>query len=220
MSCEKTPLKTGTFITLEGIEGAGKSTLLKYIISTLSKAHIPHVKTREPGGTLLAEKIRSILLDATDEPMSADTELLLMFASRAQHLHQVILPALRTGKWVVSDRFTDATYAYQGGGRGIPKIRIAQMENWVQGDLRPDYTILLDLPVETGMRRIQKRKGVHDRIEEEQHNFFERVREAYLERARENPERYKIIDATQPLGVVKQDMQALIQTIIDTSRKP
>jgi dTMP kinase len=217
MSIERIPIKKGVFITLEGVEGAGKSTMLKCVITALTKAQIPYVKTREPGGTQLAEKIRHILLDPSDEPMSSDTELLLMFASRAQHIHEIILPALRAGKWVISDRFTDATYAYQGGGRGISTARIAQMEDWVQGDLRPDCTLLLDLPVEIGMERISKRKAGHDRIEKEQYEFFERVRNAYLQRAQQSVNQYKIIDAAQPISMVKRQVRDIMQTIIESS---
>jgi dTMP kinase len=207
-------MKKNYFITLEGIEGAGKSTMLDCIVRTLSDAGVSFIKTREPGGTALAEGIRRILLSPTDESIAPDTELLLMFAGRAQHIYQVILPALREGKWVVSDRFTDATYAYQGGGRGIPYPRIAQMESWVQGDLRPDCTLLLDLPVDMGMQRVKERKGGRDRIESEHHAFFERVRAAYLERAREDEARYRIIDAAQRIDKVQADIRETIQAMV------
>ncbi|MDF3055523.1 MAG: dTMP kinase [Gammaproteobacteria bacterium] len=215
MSIEKIPMKKGYFITLEGIEGAGKSTALGYISNSLLKAKIPFIQTREPGGTMLAEAIRQILLTPTEELVSPDTELLLMFASRAQHIHQVILPALRAGKWVVSDRFTDATYAYQGGGRGILEQRIAQMESWVQGELRPDCTLLLDLPVDLGMQRVKARKGRLDRIEKEKYAFFERVRANYLERAKKNPSRCHIINAAQEIQLVEREVCTIIQNMID-----
>lgn len=210
----------GYFITLEGIEGAGKSTMLQCVQETLTAASIPYIQTREPGGTLLAERIRNVLLDVTQEPISADAELLLMFASRAQHIQQVILPTLCEEKWLISDRFTDATYAYQGGGRGIPELRISQIEDWVQGGLQPDCTILLDLPVEVGRARMKKRNaGSQDRIEQEQQEFFERVRAAYLERARQNPTRYEVIDANQPMAVVEQAVRAIIERLIEKKRQ-
>jgi len=192
------------FITLEGIEGAGKSTAIQFIQSWMQQANIPHLLTREPGGTEIAEAIRSVLLLKNyQEKMAADTELLLMFASRAQHLAHVIMPALQRGEWVICDRFTDATYAYQGGGRGIPYDRIAQIETWVQGPMRPDRVILLDLPAAIGMERVKKRQLQSDRIEQEKISFFERVREAYLGRAQADPERYRVIDASQSLEKVQ-----------------
>ena len=191
------PNATGYFITVEGIEGAGKSTAIQFVHSLLLQAQIPHEITREPGGTEIAEKIREVLLQHYQEFMLADTELLLMFASRAQHLGQLIQPALAQGKWVLCDRFTDASFAYQGGGRGIAWERIEQLESWVQRSLRPDYILLLDVTAEIGLERIQKRSA-QDRIEKERVQFFERVRDAYLARAQKDPLRYKIIDAGQP----------------------
>jgi dTMP kinase len=202
----------GTFITLEGSEGAGKSTALGFIEKRLGEAGVALVVTREPGGTPIGEQLRALLLDAKNQGICDDTELLLMFAARAQHLGQLILPALNAGKWVLCDRFTDATYAYQGGGRGIELSRIAQLEQWVQGDLRPDFTILLDVPVEVGMQRIEKR-GEPDRFEREQTAFFEKVRQTYLRRAELNPKQYKIVDASQPLNGVQAQLEQIISEI-------
>lgn len=188
-------MKRGTFITVEGGEGAGKTTMMDRMVDWLA-AHGRHVvRTREPGGTELAEKLREILLDKGNAGLSGQAELLLMFASRAQHLDEVIRPALQRGDTVLCDRFTDATWAYQGGGRGLPLDDIAALERLVHGDLQPDLTLLLDLPVEQGLRRASKR-GESDRFEEESRAFFERVREAYLQRARSAPERFAVIDAS------------------------
>lgn len=200
----------GRFITLEGPEGSGKSTNLVFIRQHLEQAGLPVQVTREPGGTELGEKIRSLLLDRDHTGMLEDTELLLMFAARAQHIGELIRPALAAGRWVLSDRFTDASYAYQGGGRGIPEQRISALEEWVQGPFRPDLTLLLDLPVEQGLARARAR-GETDRFEQEEVAFFERVRKTYLERAESAPERYRIIDASQPLSSV----QAQIRTALD-----
>lgn len=207
----------GKFITFEGIEGAGKSTEVRFIQRLASQAHIAHCVTREPGGTEIAEAIRQLILRHYDETMSADTEMLLLFASRAQHLARVILPALQAGQWVFCDRFTDASYAYQGGGRGMAIARIEQLEHWVQGDLRPDYVLLLDVPVALGMERIRRRKN-NDRIESEQAQFFTRVREQYLARAKLQPERYRIIDASQPLAAVQRQLQTVFTAIAGAQR--
>lgn len=208
---------TGCFITLEGPEGAGKSTNREFIADYLREHGIDVVLTREPGGTPLAERIREILLTPADEPMASDTELLLVFAARAQHLDQVIRPALARGAVVLCDRFTDATYAYQGGGRGLAVQRIEQLENFVQGDLRPDLTLIFDLPVEIGLSRAAAR-GRLDRFEQEGLGFFEAVRNAYLERARQAPARYRVIDAGQPLVAVQRDLQALLPQILERLR--
>ncbi len=197
---------SGQFITVEGGEGAGKSTNLAFIKTRLEAAGKEVVMTREPGGTPLGEAIRALLLDATQKGMSSDTELLLMFAARAQHLSEVINPALAAGKWVLCDRFTDATYAYQGGGRGVSMARIAQLEQFVQGDLRPDLTIILDLPVAQGMQRAGER-STPDRFEQEQHDFFEKVRATYLARAEQQPQHYRIINAGQALSAVQQQIR-------------
>ena len=193
----------GYFITVEGGEGAGKSSNLDFVRCYLEQRGKQLVVTREPGGTLLGESIRALLLDQRNSEITDDTELLLMFAARAQHIAAVIRPALENGKWVLCDRFTDATYAYQGGGRGIAEQRIAVLEQWVQQELRPDLTLLLDIPVQQGLVRAGQR-STPDRFEREQIAFFERVRAAYLEQAQRYPERYRVIDASQPLDVVQQ----------------
>jgi dTMP kinase len=190
----------GKFITIEGGEGAGKSTQIAALRSFLEAQSFEVVVTREPGGTVGAERIRELLLDATAEPMPATTELLLMFAARGMHLQNLILPALDRGAWVVCDRFTDATYAYQGTGRGMDKSSIAALEQLVQGDVRPDLTLLLDVPLAVGLARAQQRNlasGTTDRFEREQQAFFERVREGYLQLAKLHPQRISIIDAAQ-----------------------
>ncbi len=196
-------LCSGKFITLEGAEGVGKTTNREFIRSCIEMSGHSVSVTREPGGTPLAEQIRGLLLEHREGGMTSDTELLLMFAARAEHLARVIRPALDAGQWVLCDRFTDATYAYQGGGRGIPSSRIAALEEWVQGDVRPDLTLLLDLPVAEGLQRAGKRSSP-DRFESEQAAFFERVRQAYLALAQQHPARYRVIDAAQPLEVVQQ----------------
>ena len=199
----------GLFITLEGPEGAGKSTNRDYLAELLGAAGREVVLTREPGGTPLAERIREILLAPAAEPMAVDTELLLMFAARAQHLAQVVRPALARGALVLCDRFVDATYAYQGGGRGVPSARIATLEAFVLGDLQPDLTLVFDLPVEIGLARAARR-GALDRFEQEQRAFFEAVRQTYLERAQAVPERYRIIDASRSLAEVQADLRTLV----------
>jgi len=198
----------GKFITVEGGEGAGKSTNLALIKSILEASGKEVVMTREPGGTPLGETIRGLLLDAKQSSMVTDTELLLMFAARAQHLAEVIQPALAEGKYVLCDRFTDATYAYQGGGRGVAMARIAQLEQFVQGDLRPDLTVLLDLPVAQGMKRAGERSAP-DRFEQQQLDFFEKVRACYLAMVAEQPDRYRIVDAGQELAMVQQQIQSV-----------
>ncbi|WKJ91767.1 dTMP kinase [Methylomonas montana] len=199
-------MKLGRFITLEGGEGVGKSTNLQFIKQLLEERQIPFILTREPGGTGIAERIRAILLERQDENLSEQAELLLVFAARAQHIQHVILPALQQGLWVVCDRFTDATYAYQGGGRNMDLQTIAWLENAVQGELRPDLTLIFDAPIEIGMQRA-KHRGELDRFETEQLAFFERVRQAYLQRAATDLNRYKIIDASQALTDVQQQLR-------------
>ena len=208
---------TGLFITLEGPEGAGKSTNREYLAERLRAAGIDVVLTREPGGTPLAERIRELLLTPSDDAMCADTELLLVFAARAQHLAEVIRPALARGAVVLCDRFTDATYAYQGGGRGLAYERIAILEQFVQGDLRPDLTLVFDLPVEVGLARAAAR-GKLDRFEQEQQSFFEAVRQTYLARAAQAPERYRVLDAAQPLSQVQADLAALVPALLERIR--
>ncbi len=203
-------MNPGKFITLEGIEGAGKSSHLAFIESWLKSKGLIVVRTREPGGTPLGESIRQILLDHRNTAMASDTELLLMFAARAQHLAELIKPALARGDWVLSDRFTDATYAYQGSGRAISSERIGVLENWVQGTLRPDLTILLDVPVDVGLQRAAER-GEKDRFEREQAEFFARVREGYLSLARSTPGRYRVVDASCPLADVQDQIRITLE---------
>jgi dTMP kinase len=200
----------GRFITIEGTEGVGKTTNIEFIHKLLGEAGREVVLTREPGGTPIGEDIRELLLGHKHDGMSDDTELLLMFAARAEHLDKVIRPAIAAGKDVLCDRFTDATYAYQGGGRGIAVEHIAVLENWVQGELRPDLTLLLDVPVAVGLERAGKRSAP-DRFEKEKHEFFERVRAMYLQRAQAEPRRYRIIDASQPLDDVQSQIRTALQ---------
>jgi len=188
-------MSRGSFITIEGGEGAGKTTMMERMADWLTARGRRVVRTREPGGTELAEKLREILLDRNTVGLSGQTELLLMFASRAQHLTELIRPALQRGDTVLCDRFTDATWAYQGGGRGLPEADIAVLERLVHGDLQPDLTVLLDLPVAQGLRRASQRSE-SDRFESESGGFFERVRQAYLRRAAEAPERFAVVDAS------------------------
>lgn len=208
---------SGLFITLEGPEGAGKSTNREYLAELLKQAGVEVVLTREPGGTPLAERIRELLLAPDTEVMAVDTELLLMFAARAQHLAGVIRPALARGAVVLCDRFTDATYAYQGGGRGLAHERIAILEQFVQGDLRPDLTLVFDLPVEVGLARAAAR-GKLDRFEQEKQSFFEAVRQTYLARAAQAPERYRVLDAAQPLSQVQADLAGLFPMLLERVR--
>ena len=208
---------TGLFITLEGPEGAGKSTNRDYLAGRLRERGVDVLLTREPGGTPLAERIRELLLAPSDEPMACDAELLLVFAARAQHLQQVIRPALARGAVVLCDRFTDATYAYQGGGRGLPVERIALLESFVQGELRPDLTLIFDLPVEVGLARAAAR-GRLDRFEQEGRGFFEAVRQAYLRRAEQAPQRYRVLDAGQPLARVQAHLDALLPSLLEACR--
>ncbi|MCL6692052.1 dTMP kinase [Pseudomonas sp. R3.Fl] len=205
---------SGLFVTLEGPEGAGKTTNREYLAERLRERGVEVQLTREPGGTPLAERIRDLLLAPSDEPMAVDTELLLMFAARAQHIAQVIRPALARGAVVLCDRFTDATYAYQGGGRGLPESRIAELERFVQGDLRPDLTLVFDLPVEVGLARAAAR-GRLDRFEQEGREFFEAVRQTYLRRAAAEPRRYQVLDAAQPLARVQADIEALLPNLLE-----
>lgn len=203
----------GKFITIEGSEGSGKSTNIAFIEHYLKQKNIPFILTREPGGTPIAEKIRDLLLDNANTSLCDDAELLLMFAARAQHLNELIIPALEAGKWVISDRFTDASYAYQGGGRGLSWHKITQLEQWVQGDLRPDATILLDIPVDKGMQRVRQR-GETDRFEQEQLSFFNRIRDAYLKLARENPARFHIIDTEPAIDEVQTQLFQVMEQIL------
>jgi len=206
----------GRFITLEGGEGAGKTTALAHVERWLRGQGLELVVTREPGGTPLAERIRELLLDRGNSAMVADCELLLMFAARAQHLAEQIEPALARGAWVLCDRYTDATYAYQGGGRGLDVARIAVLEDWVQGGRRPDLTLLLDLPVEQGLARAGQRSAA-DRFESEHQAFFERVRAAYRARAAAEPGRFRLIDASRSEAEVAGALiAALAEALGDT----
>ncbi len=206
-------LTRGLFVTVEGGEGVGKSTNLAFIAEQIRASGRELVTTREPGGTAIAESIRRLFLEHHDEPMAELTELLLVFAARAQHLERVIKPALAEGKWVLCDRFTDATYAYQGGGRGLDAQAIAVLESLVQRELRPDATFLLDAPVEVGAARVAQR-GASDRLESEEQIFFQRVRDCYLQRAQAEPQRFRIVDAAQPLAQVQAQLQTLLQPLL------
>ncbi|MFA7664741.1 MAG: dTMP kinase [Burkholderiaceae bacterium] len=202
-------MKTGRFITFEGIDGAGKSTHIGWYVEQLQRRGIDALRSREPGGTALAERLRSLLLD---EPMSLDTELMLVFAARADHLERLIRPALAAGRWVVCDRFTDSTWAYQGGGRSGPSDRIAWLEQWVHGELQPDRTYLFDLPEAiAAQRRASGHAG--DRFEREDEAFFSRVRRSYLARAAEAPARFRVIDSSQPLENTRLLLEEDIATI-------
>ncbi len=204
----------GKFITLEGIEGAGKSSCMKVVTELLQKAGHDVLVTREPGGTPLGEDLRELLLGHKHTGMADDSELMLMFAARAEHLRNKIEPAIRSGQWVLCDRFTDATYAYQGGGRGLDIHKIKQLEDWVQHGLKPDLTLLLDLPVATGLERAGKRSAP-DRIESEASSFFQRVRDAYLAIAAEEPERVKVIDASQDFSNVTDQLVEQLSKLLN-----
>lgn len=208
---------SGIFITVEGSEGAGKSTNMAYVEEYLKNTGYDVVVTREPGGTPLAEHIREILLGHDFDGMASDCELLLMFAARAEHLDKVIRPALATGKIVLCDRFTDATYAYQGGGRGIPMDRITVLEQWVQGSLRPDLTLFLDLAVADGMKRAGQRSAP-DRFESQKLEFFDRVRDTYLSLAKQHPQRYRVIDASVPLDRVQAQLRTHLTAYLDSHK--
>lgn len=203
----------GQFITVEGIEGVGKTTNMELLRTTLTARGISVLSTREPGGTPLGEAVRGLLLSHEFAGMHEDSELLLMFAARAEHLNRVIRPALANGQWVLCDRFTDATYAYQGGGRGIATRRIAELEQWVQGDLRPDLVIVLDIEPAQGLARAKGRSEA-DRFESETLAFFERTRAAYLDRARQYPERYRVIDAGRPLAEVQEILRRTLEDFL------
>ena len=197
------------FITFEGVDGAGKSTHLTWFADALRQRGLDVVVTREPGGTPLGEQLREILLN---QAMSAGTEAMLMFAARLEHIEQVIKPALRAGKWVVSDRFSDASFAYQGGGRGLDWNKLKQLEQWVHGDLQPDLTLFFDVPVEVAKQRLANNASL-DRFEQEQADFFECVRAGYHKRVQENPQRYAVIDAAKTLNEVKQQLEKIISSV-------
>ena len=204
-------MNRGKFITIDGVEGAGKSTQIDLVCEHLIQKGIKVVRTREPGGTEVGEKIRSVLLDVENQEMHSDTELLLMFSSRNELIQNKIIPALEEGFWVVSDRFTDASFAYQGGGRMLNLDRISKLADWVLGDFKPDLTFLLDVTVEVGMQRIETR-AAKDRIELEERAFFERVRSVFIQRSEAFPERIKLIDATASVN----DIQSKIRVLIDS----
>jgi dTMP kinase len=204
----------GRFITVEGGEGAGKSSNLAYIQSLLEAQGKPVLFTREPGGTPLGESIRELLLGHKHTGMADDTELLLMFAARAEHLQQKILPALAQGAWVLCDRFTDASFAYQGAGRGLSVEKISELQQFVQGTLRPDLTLLLDVPVEVGLQRAGKRSEP-DRFEKESRDFFEKVRAGYLQIAEREPGRVRVIDASLSLAQVQGQINSVIQRYLE-----
>lgn len=207
----------GLFITVEGIEGVGKSTNIAFLLEQLRSRGVDVLATREPGGTAVGEDVRRVLLEVRDGSMSPVAELLLIFAARAQHIAQVIEPALAAGRWVLCDRFTDATFAYQGGGRGVDTHLIRQVEELVQGPLRPDYTLLLDIDAQAGLGRARER-GELDRIERETVAFFERVRQCYLELAEAAAGRYHIVDAGRPLEEVQQQVSQLGAELLDCWR--
>ncbi|MFO1423186.1 MAG: dTMP kinase [Candidatus Competibacteraceae bacterium] len=200
---------SGQFITVEGGEGAGKTTQLAFMREYLEQRGHQVTLTREPGGTALGEEIRSLLLGHRHDGMALATETLLVFAARAEHLERVIRPALAAGHWVLCDRFTDATYAYQGSGRGLPPERIAMLEDWVQGGFRPDLTLVFDAPVAVGLERAARR-GAADRFEREETAFFERIRAAYLDRARHDPDRCQIVNADRPVAVVRAEVETIL----------
>jgi len=207
-------MNRGKFITIEGSEGVGKTTQIAALRDALAERGLDVIVTREPGGTPRAEAIRELLLTPTDEPMPMTCELLLMFAARATHIENLIRPALERGAWVVCDRFTDATYAYQGDGRGVRREEIANLERYVQAELRPDLTLLLDAPIDIGRARAAARDaetGTSDRFEQERQEFFERVRNSYLERARSQPGRFAVIDATADRESVQHAILAEVE---------
>jgi len=206
-------MSRGRFITVEGVEGAGKSTCIGYIRDSLINAGKQVLVTREPGGTGLSEEIRDLLLAHRQEGVAVETETLLMFAARAEHLARVIRPALAAGQWVLCDRFTEATYAYQGGGRGLARERIEVLEQWLQGDLRPDIVLLLDIPVRIGLERAAQRSA-RDRFESEDPAFFERVRAAYLDQAHRHPQRFRIIDASGELAQVQHQIKRAMDELL------
>ncbi len=209
----KTDIKDATkgrFITFEGIDGAGKSTHIAYVTELLRQLGKTVVVTREPGGTKLGEALRTLLLH---EKMHLETEALLMFAARREHMDLVIEPALREGAWVISDRFTDASFAYQGGGRGLSRQKLEQLENWVHPDLQPDITFLFDVPTEVANARLEAVR-TRDKFESEKETFFQRVRQAYLQRAKTFPDRFKIIDSTQTIETIQVKLKEIFQNMI------
>ncbi len=209
-------MDTGKFITVEGIEGVGKSTSVGFLREAIEKRGLTVLTTREPGGTPMAEKIRDLLIEHGDEPMPDIAELLLMFAGRALHVSNVIQPALAAGSWVICDRFTDASRAYQGAARGFPQDDINRLAEWVHGDLRPDLTILLDAPIEIGMQRAGSRSRP-DRIEIERVDFFTRARDCYLSLAEAEPDRFTVVDASEDIDSVRTTIDSVINNFLSKS---
>ena len=205
-------MSKGKFITIDGVEGAGKSTQIDLICSYLQRKGIDVVRTREPGGTDLGEKIRSLLLDVDNKEMHSDTELLLMFSSRNELIQNKIIPALNKGSWVVSDRFTDASFAYQGGGRMLDLNRISKLESWVLGEFQPNLTLFLDVSVDVGMQRVEAR-AAKDRIELEERAFFERVRSVFIDRSKSYPERIKLIDASGSISEIHNNIKLFLDVL-------
>ncbi len=206
--------KSGLFVSLEGPEGSGKSTNSSYISELLSQAGIKNMTTREPGGTGFGESLRNILLNKQTGNLNGKSELLLMFAARLEHVEHVIKPQLKQANWVICDRFTDSSYAYQGGGRGLSFDKISQLEKWTLGEFKPNLTLLLDVSVETTLSRVKSR-GELDRFEDQETEFFYRIREAFLQLAKNTPERYRIIDANQPIDVVQAEISNIINPLIE-----
>ncbi len=202
-------MSSAKFITFEGVDGAGKSTHLEWFTNILRQKGVDLLVTREPGGTPLGERLREILLN---QPMHAETETMLMFAARREHVEQVIRPALQRGVWVISDRFSDASFAYQGGGRGVALEKLEQLEQWVHGDLQPDLTLLFDIPIEVARQRLSNNASL-DRFEQERGEFFERVRQAYLARAAKAPQRFAVIHAEQTMPEVQQALAKIAATL-------
>ena len=205
-------MNKGKFITIDGVEGSGKSTQIDLICSYLHRKGIDVVRTREPGGTDLGEKIRSLLLDVDNKEMHSDTELLLMFSSRNELIQNKIIPALNKGSWVVSDRFTDASFAYQGGGRMLDLNRISKLESWVLGEFQPNLTLFLDVSVDVGMQRVEAR-AAKDRIELEERAFFERVRSVFIDRSKSYPERIKLIDASGSISEIHNNIKLFLDVL-------
>lgn len=205
-------VKRGLFLTLEGVDGAGKSTHVQWMVDTLTSRGVTVLCTREPGGTPIGEKLRELLLH---EPMSLECETLLMFASRAEHVRSVIEPALAAGSWVVCDRFTDATFAYQGGGRELGTTKIEALERWVHPDLQPDVTWLFDVPLEVARERLNRTRD-KDRFEQEADSFFLRTRQVYLDRAASQAQRFRVVDATQPIDVIRIELGQQLDSLIST----
>lgn len=210
-----TPNPKGVFLTFEGVDGAGKSTHVQWVVDQLRARGLKVVSTREPGGTVVGEKLRDLLLK---EPMGLECETLLMFASRAQHIQEVIRPALASGAWVVCDRFTDATFAYQGGGRELGVERIAALEQWVHPDLQPDCTWLFDVPLDVARERLDRTRE-KDRFEQEADAFFSRTREVYLSRAAQHPDRFAIIDSTVPIESIRLSLIQKLDTLVARSQR-